>query len=426
MTKRTPPYRHSDKSNCWTVNCSRGNISTSLSDAREKATEVRRKISALPESYNGPIPIDAIAPIEDFELAAKTDEVNRSQHPDYPYSIFKYSQFTTFSKNWNDVTLASRGLIINNETNEILARPFPKFFNYSEDKTPLELMRGPMSITEKLDGSLGISYPTPDGLQISTAGGFQSPQAAHATALYREKYEGNWKPRKGVTYLWEIIYPENRIVVNYDDEDDIHLLGAVNIRTGNSIPISELKEWKWKKATEYSNMKSLEEVVGAPDRSNHEGYIVHFTETNTRVKLKHEEYLRHHKYATGINSRRIWEMLRDDDDMGSWIQNAPEEFEGYISETKADIQGKFDNEVARIHSTYKTFSESLPEDISSKDYAQAVNSQVPHADKGLFFKLKSNGNLDNAQTLKNIWDRVKPDFEKSFWSANNGVTQEEE
>lgn len=426
MTKRTPPYRHSDSSNCWTKNCSRGNTTAEVHAARENETDLRKKISSLPESYTGPTFIDAIAPIETFERAAKNIEVTRQRHPEYPFSIFKYSQSTTYSKNWNDVTMASRGLIINDETNEILARPFSKFFNYSEDKTPLELMTGPMSITEKLDGSLGISYPTPDGLQISTAGGFQSPQAAHATALYREKYEGNWKPRKGVTYLWEIIYPENRIVVNYGDEDDIHLLGAVNIRTGNSIPLSEIKEWKWKRAAEYPSMKTLDEVAGSPERSNHEGYIVHFTETNTRVKFKHAEYLLHHRFATNINSRRIWEMLREDEDMSSWVQNAPEEFEDYITKTRDGIQKSFDDEVERINSTYKTFAASLPADISPKDYAAAVNSRVPQLDKGFFFSLKNNGVMGNDRTIRSLWDRVKPDFEKSFWSANNGGTKEEE
>jgi RNA ligase len=416
------PFRHKDGTNCWTVNCSRGNMSSAIPNKKEF---FGNKTMTSEETVE-PTYIDAIASMAEFEAADANDQINRGHHTDYPFSIFKYSQMTTFKKDWNPITMASRGLIINDETGEILARPFGKFFNYSEGVTPAELMVGPMNVSEKLDGSLGITYMTPDGLQISTAGGFQSPQAEHATALYREKYEGKWEPRKGTTYLYEIIYPENRIVVNYGDEDDLHLLGAVNIKTGKSIPLSELKEWKWKRATEYSNMKDIDTVVNAPERSNHEGYIIHFPKTDTRVKFKHDEYLRHHRYATGINSRRIWEMLREGDEvLNEWTVNAPEEFEGYIKSTQADIQSKFDKEKSRVLTSYKAFTSKLPKDISQRDFAMAIQADPEaKANSGYFFKLRAKGELDAGAT-KSLWDSVKPDFEKSFWSANSGVTDDD-
>ncbi len=142
--------------------------------------------------------IDSIASQEEFDKAVANREITRSRHPEYPFSIYKYSQSTTYSKNWNDITLSSRGLIVNDETGEILARPFTKFFNYSEHNTPPELMTGKVTVAEKLDGSLGILYRTPDGMRISTAGGFQSAQADHATEIYRERYDGKWKPHRVV------------------------------------------------------------------------------------------------------------------------------------------------------------------------------------------------------------------------------------
>lgn len=447
MSKRQPPYRHtSDGSNCWTANCSRGNTSTASpatkpdwkailqeqiqnsidtmpSEAERKANQFKQTKDDIDSVLAGPVPLDVIASKEEFEAAVANKEIMRGRHPEFPYSIYKYSQQTTYERNWNKITTACRGLIVNDETGEILARPFPKFFNYSEDKTPLEDMTGPMVVAEKLDGSLGISYMAPDGLRISTAGGLSSEQAEHATALYREKYEGNWEPRKGVTYMWEIIYPQNRIVVDYGDEDDIYLLGAVKIRTGKSIPLSELKEWKWKRATEHSNFDSLEAVVGAPERSNHEGYIVHFLKSDARVKMKHDEYLQNHKYATGINSRRIWEMMRDNEDIGTWTMNAPEEFEEYISSTKADIQKKFNSHKSKILSSYEKFVAELPKDLDQKGFAQAVKAKAPKEMSGYFFTLRAYGSLDNPKTIKSLWEKVKPDFEKSFWSANSGVKE---
>jgi hypothetical protein len=48
-------------------------------------------------------------------------------------------------------------------------------------------------VTDKLDGSLGILYPTPDGHAIATRGAFVSEQALHATELWLDRYAG-WLP----------------------------------------------------------------------------------------------------------------------------------------------------------------------------------------------------------------------------------------
>lgn len=414
MVKRKAPYRHEDKSDCYTKNCSRNTLNTTKTGKDEFIQEW-----FSPESSNTKTYINTIASQEDFDKAVADGEVSRQRHPIFPYSIYKYSQVTTFRKNWNDITLASRGLVVNDETGEIVARPFSKFFNYNEPSTPTELMRGRITVAEKLDGSLGISMLTPEGMKITTAGGFQSPQGAHATKLYQEKYEGKWKPRKGVTYMWEIIYPENRIVLDYGEEDDLHLLGAVEIKSGKSIPLSNLKEWKWKRATEHKDYASLDSVVNSGDRSNHEGYVVHYLDTDVRVKYKHEEYLNHHRYATGINSRRIWEMLKSEEDFSGWKQNAPEEFEGYITTTQNEIQTQFDDRVKLIHKEYESFLKTIPSDINTKDYAEAVKTNAPADMKQHFFNLRSHGKISTSG-IRGVWDYIKPPFESSFWSMNNG------
>jgi len=431
---KTPPYRHpSDNSNCWTANCRRRRAeSSALTEKKnkfmEEILEANKSANATVNIDDAKTFIDAIATQEEFDAAYKNQEVSRQRHPEYPFSIYKYSQSTTFSKNWNKITRASRGLIVNDETGEILARPFPKFFNYSEHATPAELMTGPIVVAEKADGSLGILYPTPDGLQISTAGGFQSPQAAHATEVYRERYDGKWTPRKGYTYLYEIIYAENRIVLDYENEDDIILLGAVRIRDGKSLPVSKLPEWKWKKVEEFPDMTSVDSVVNAPDRSNHEGYIVHYTDTDTRVKIKHAEYLRHHRFATGINSRRIWEMLRDSnsEDMDSWRKNAPEEFEDYINGSTAKLQGEFKEHEEKIRKSYSSIVSSLPANASQKDFAVAVQTQAPREYMGMIFNLKQNDGKLNDKSKKSIWDMIKPEHENSIWGLANGRTASEE
>lgn len=423
------PYHHQDGSNCWTKDCRLGNDHTlrqSLMTSVQKNSFGQKQNTPAPENtHSTAAHIDSIASQQAFDEAALARRVSRTRHPEFPYSIYKYSQQTTYKKDWDDITLASRGLIVNDETGEIMARPFSKFFNYNEDSVPKELMTGPVVVMEKLDGSLGITYRAPNGeMRISTAGGFSSEQAEHATKIYSERYEGKWNPDPNKTYLYEIIYPENRIVVDYGEEDDIYLLGAVDRRTGVSTPLHDITEWKWKRAVEHTSLDSLSKVLESPERENHEGYIVHYTDTDARVKYKHEEYLLHHRYATGITSRAIWENLREGVDDSAWIAAAPEEFEGYITEKRNEILNSFKSEKARISKVYEDFMGSLPEGLTDKQIAAEVNSRVPVNDRSFIFSLRGvngdwdyrneEGKLRMARAIKTVWDRVKPPVEKLF------------
>jgi len=59
--------------------------------------------------------------------------ISEQIHPeDSNVRIFNYTQDCQFQKAWDDITMQCRGLIMNIQTDEIIARPFRKFFNYSE------------------------------------------------------------------------------------------------------------------------------------------------------------------------------------------------------------------------------------------------------------------------------------------------------
>ena len=50
------------------------------------------------------------------------------KHPDTDLFIYNYSPLVQYQKLWNEITLMTRGLILDKEMN-IVARPFKKFFN---------------------------------------------------------------------------------------------------------------------------------------------------------------------------------------------------------------------------------------------------------------------------------------------------------
>lgn len=86
--------------------------------------------------------------------------ISEQSHPEDPdVRIFNYTQVCQYEKAWDDVTRNCRGLIMNVKTGEVLARPFPKFFNYQEHlANGWPIPDGEPVITEKMDGSLGILY----------------------------------------------------------------------------------------------------------------------------------------------------------------------------------------------------------------------------------------------------------------------------
>ena len=224
------------------------------------------------------------------------------KHPEADLLIFNYTAKTQYQGFWNDETLMSRGLITTSD-GQILARPFEKFFNIDEykDKPPNEHFE----VYEKLDGSLGILYWVGDEPRITTRGSFLSKQAMKATEILREKYFGV-KFDPALTYLFEIIYPENRIVVDYGKTEDLVLLAVRDTETGRELSIKEID-------LPFAHVKRLPDTVDISSlrlikRENEEGFVVRF-ESGLRLKVKMTEYMRLHRLVTGVTTKVIWELM---------------------------------------------------------------------------------------------------------------------
>jgi RNA ligase len=333
-------------------------------------------------------------------LTAAVDSgyVRVQTHPVLPLQIFNYTEKAQYDGAWNAVTLACRGLIAHTD-GTIVARPMSKFFNYGQPGAPALESAAEIVVTDKADGSLGIVYSTPDGLAVATRGSFASDQAVHATSILRTRY-ASFTPPDGLTVLIEIIYPGNRIVIDYGRLDDLVLLGAVDIATGRTYGADAVPTWPGPVVERFDH-GSLAEALAAPARDNREGFVVWVPSTDIRVKIKYEEYVRLHRIVTGLNARAVWEALVAGGGLADYVETLPDEFHPWVREVEATLTAEVDARAAAIETAYAEIVAGLGPDWQRKDFAMAV---ARHPERSSLFV-----RLDNRDYRPYLWQRTRPE-----------------
>lgn len=228
--------------------------------------------------------------------------------------LFNYSPSCQFERVWNDVTMKCRGLIVDMIDHQIVARPYIKFFNY-EELDPTSVPTCSFTISEKIDGSLGILYWVGDDARITTKGSFTSFQALHATEILNTKYANVLSSLdKGKTYLFEIVFPKDRHCIQYPGVDDIILTGVIDINTGEEEdPEDYCNIFNVAKKYDCDDWVNIRKIVD-PDSKTKEGYVVKFNDAeNTRIKLKYEEYWKLHYLKASISGKKIFKLVKDGD-----------------------------------------------------------------------------------------------------------------
>lgn len=347
--------------------------------------------------------------IELLESEIEAGNVTRRFHPDYQLAILNYTDHVQFKGRWNEITRQTRGLIYNWKTGEIVARPFGKFFNYGDEPNTghLSLDTPVWGYYDKADGSLGILYPTPDGtIAVATRGSFVSDQALHATALLQtEEYE--WMREdahewRGIyTSLVEIIYPENRIVLNYGDDDKLVLLGFVYMKTGRFEPeggwlfgqgetVFEGKKWEEPHLT-------LRDVVSLPDRPNAEGYVIWLNPT-TAIKLKQEDYKALHRIVSNLTPKEVWRQGMAGT-LEAFMGSVPDEFFEEVKWMAHKLGSEFNDifALATLHMSHlRQVQDESAEGWTRREQAEWIQAMVPKQYQGLVFSLLDNKSIDQA------------------------------
>ena len=159
------------------------------------------------------------------------------KHPEYPLYLLNYTSKTQYTQQWCKELIHARGLVVA-EDGEIIARPLPKFFNLSEIDGLDGIPEQEYELYEKMDGSLAIMFHYGEKRIFCTRGSFCSDQALKAEEIFKKNYLIR-NVMKECTYCFEIIYPENKIVVDYGEIEDLFLLSITHVRSGKHVNIDQ-------------------------------------------------------------------------------------------------------------------------------------------------------------------------------------------
>lgn len=332
--------------------------------------------------------------------------IRTQRHPEFPLTIYNYTQECQFSGEWDEVTMNCRGLILDDDHN-VVARPFPKFFNYGEKP---DVPSGRVVVFDKLDGSLGIHYQWNDEHFLATRGSFLSEQAIKGTQMLRELNILDDILYPNTTYLFEIIYPQNRIVVDYGKQETLVLLGHVDNETGKSVHHKEKVYFDVPNVIQEGQFPGMSiEALRSQNLSNKEGFVLWWPEHDHRIKIKFDEYVRLHRLVTGLTKRRVWDILRNDGEkaLEELMKNIPEEFEQWIKYTKNELLTQFfhiaDNAM-QLH------DKCVKRSWDRKKIAMWLNSDPARKQLApLVFNL-----LDGHKPADKIWKMIKPAHEEPF------------
>jgi len=343
------------------------------------------------------------------------DLIKVNKHPEYDIWILNYTTTASVTRHWDDYTMACRGMVIDAEGN-ILARPFGKFKNY-EEHDPSEIdMSMDYEVFEKMDGSFIVVfyYHERSGWIVASRGSFISEQAIVAEELLGDKW---LYFAKNCTYCLEVIYPENRIVVNYGNKRELVLLGCIITPTGVELPHSRLitmystyftivKKYELDKVNDLLELKAIES-------ENKEGFVIRF-ENGFRVKIKFTEYCRLHAILTNVSNKTVWEHMMNKLEFTELLDRVPDEFFDWLTKTAKELQDEY-NEIERL--ALLEFVKIYYKNGNHKrgNFAEQAKESENRA---ILFKLYDNRPYDDI-----IWKRIKPEYSKPFKDGYEEITK---
>jgi len=347
--------------------------------------------------------------------------------------LFDYNKTVSFAFDWDIVTLNARGIVFEESTGRVVARGYPKFFNYEEligDNTRMNEapnfpdsfkpnFTGKFRVLEKADGSCAIVYFYNGEWRVNTRGSFNSDQA-----VWGKKYlDSNIKTElmnRAHTYIFEAIYPDNRIVINYGDKEALVLTGIIDTQTGDEFGVEYLEAECAKIGCEMVKVlvfDKFEDLFNVRDTLtvNEEGFVITF-DNGYKCKLKGAAYCAVHKKMNNLTPLAFWNAFDVESFKmpESFLAELPEEFRDSVDELTEITERMHNESYARLIDLASTIPPFENDKKGNKSRYEYITSHVDHGDVALVLSIL---NGSGKKTKEVIHRMVRP-----FKNSYDGIT----
>lgn len=225
--------------------------------------------------------------------------------------------------------------------------------------------------------SMGILFNFDGKWMMSTIGSFNSEQSVWGINWLKNNVNIDKMCPKN-TYIFEIVYKENKIVINYDFEGLVLLSIFDSYGLEYSYEMlkkeADLLELFFPKVYSFNDMNSILKTAKEIDY-NQEGYVVRF-KNGVRLKIKGDEYVRIHRLISMVTPLAIWEAMCHKKDLNEISDNLPEE-----------IRKDFWNIVSILDKKYITLINEI------KIVAEKTN-HMTDKELGLYFSVNKKAYID--------------------------------
>ncbi len=309
--------------------------------------------------------------------------VSVERHESLPLAILNYSQFD--SPKLHPVVRECRGLVVHVETFDVVARAFPRFFNWGEITDEMgNFDFSDFTVQEKVDGSLCLLYFFDGQWRLNTRGSWAEGLMQGAVVEWKEAFLRGWtveslndhaaEMNSDVTYVCELCSPWNKVVREYK-QPEVYLLSAF-FRNGDELSAA----WCDDSAAligmirpPHFQLHSIDEIrTFLTERSQSdptfEGVVIRDMH-DRRWKIKSPSYLALHKLQNnGALSK--WDLVPmilsgETDELLTYFG----EFSGIVTE----LQFAMDTELSRIVALW----EQTKRTDSQKDFALSIIGKTP-------------------------------------------------
>ena len=345
---------------------------------------------------------------EDFQSIqeeVKAGYIRKSAYPDYPeLNIYNYTDKCTFDEHWNKWTKMCRGLVVNDNTQEVIIWCIPKFFNQGEPyAAKVDFMNS--DITLKEDGyMIQFTYHEDYGLVVTSRGSFDSKYSQFVYNFLKDKITTTSQSGVRYSYMLELCkdFPGDESIIVTKHPKDRLICWAVTDLVGAEVNLYSIGDNWLPKEIEIVRSFTPEEAKKYL-KGEVEGVVLRNREyPNERVKVKTDWFLKMHRLISNCTKKRVWELLSEGKRVES-LEGIPNEFVDMMKEWEDDFLYNYSLIITVVENELNKRKEFTDKEI-------ALDETLSKEMKAYIFALRKKG---IKQLSSILWKKLKPKGEDS-------------